>query len=290
MKNRIILCTLVLLPSFYVKASDSLSVNKNIRRINLIISSKTKKIDPAPLSFQFQAWVTHLFRRKTFFYIVAASSKEMIAKAQRILDKEHAMIGNIWFDSHGHFAKRKSLFEIGEDEFNYQNMSDTSHTKWLAGLSKYCDEFTKAGIGSCYAGATYSAAAVEAFPARRMNGDSLMMSLSHLLNRATVYASESWVMSGPGVFSNSYALSGHPGKRKFKDKVFEPVWQKLGVWNCYEGSTGYFHTVNTVSLDKRAAIQCLPENYISKGKHAKCQKKHLEGLKTGRYNLAAMYQ
>ena len=88
------------------------------KRVNFIISSKIKKVDPAPFSFQLQAWISRLFHRNRLFVVIAGSSEEMVSKVDKILQKQHAMIGNIWFDSHGHFGKRYSLFENGKDEFN----------------------------------------------------------------------------------------------------------------------------------------------------------------------------
>lgn len=200
------------------------------------------------------------------------------------------MIGNIWFDSHGHYARRHALFEIGADEFNAVNIHDSMHVRWLQVLGAYCDENTKAGIGSCYGGATYSLPAIENIPGNRMNGDSLMMGLSGILNKAIIYGSESWVMSGPGIFWSPYALSGYPLRRKFKDKIFEPVWERLGVWNCYYGGKKIFIRVPTVSLDKRAAIHEQPSEYLSFSKRRKRQQEHLGNLKSGRLNLASLYQ
>ena len=91
----------------------------NIRRLNFVVSSKQKKFDMAPFSFQLQAKLMRLFHKKELFVIIARSSEDAVNKITAILKSKNAMIGSLWFDSHGHWQRRRSLFEIGEEEFNY---------------------------------------------------------------------------------------------------------------------------------------------------------------------------
>ena len=200
------------------------------------------------------------------------------------------MIGTIWFDSHGHFNRRRSLFEIGEDEYNCKSVRDSTYTRYLKRLADYCDTNTKAGIGSCYGGATYSLPAIEEFPEARMNGDSLMIGLSELLNNATVYASESFVMTRPGILNASYGFFGNPAKKKFRDIIYGPVWEKLGEWNCYSGSTGQFEKAVTVSLRQDGSIHCKQKKYLAFEKNKKKLVAKMTSLKKGNYNLAYLYQ
>ena len=161
--------------------TDSNLQNANNKlRLNFLVSPKLKKFDAAPFSFQLQAKLMQLFHKKKMYVIVASSSEDMANQLLNILGKRNAMIGNIWFDSHGHFTRRRSLFEIGSDEFNSQSIQDSSFNRHLKKLAVYCDTITNAGIGSCYGGATYSLPAIEEFPEQRMNGDSLIIGLSEL--------------------------------------------------------------------------------------------------------------
>lgn len=271
--------------------TDSNLQNANNKlRLNFLVSPKLKKFDAAPFSFQLQAKLMQLFHKKKMYVIVASSSEDMANQLLNILGKRNAMIGNIWFDSHGHFTRRRSLFEIGSDEFNSQSIQDSSFNRHLKKLAVYCDTITNAGIGSCYGGATYSLPAIEEFPEQRMNGDSLIIGLSELLNNATVFGSESFVMTGPGILNASYAFSGNPGRKKFKDKVYEPVWKKLGEWNCYSGKKKSFEEPVTVALHQDGRISYKHKNYLEFEKNQEKWVKKLNRLKRGNYNIAGLYQ
>lgn len=274
-----------------VNEKDSLKLNsKPVLRLNFLVSPKQKKIDPAPLSFQLQAKLMRLFHKRELYLIIAASSQDMANQILAILAKKNAMIGNIWFDSHGHFNRRRSLFEIGKDEFNWRSIRDIEFSYHLKKLANYCDTDTRAGIGSCYGGATYSLPAIEEFPEGRMYGDSLMTGLSELLNHATVYASESFVMTRPGILNATYGFFGSPAKKKFRDIIYEPVWENLGEWNCYSGAKRQFEKTVTVSLRQDGRIHCKPKKFMAFEKNKKKLKEKLAKLKRGHYNLAYLYQ
>jgi hypothetical protein len=261
-----------------------------IRRLNFLVSPYQKKFDPAAFSFQLQAKLMQLFHKKEMFVIIVNSSEEMAEKIIQILKRKNALVGNIWFDSHGHFQRRRSLFEIGTEEFNYRTIRDTVFTVHLKRLANYCDSNTNVAIGSCYGGATYILPAIETFPAQRMNGDTLMAGLSKLMNNATVFASESFVMTGPGILNAGYALSGCPGRNKFKDPIYKPVWEKLGEWNCYSGKNQRFEDPVTVSLNQDGSIFFKTMNYLDFEKNKKKLSKNLHLLKKGNYNIAYLYQ
>jgi hypothetical protein len=218
------------------------------------------------------------------------SSAEIAKRVTKVLVENNAMIGNIWFDSHGHFSRRRSLFDIGKDEFNAQTIKDSIHTVSLRSISTYCDTNTNVAIGSCYGGATYTLPAIENFPEQRMNGDALMIYLGRILNKAKVYGSESFVMTGPGIFTAMYKLAGYPRRKKFKDPIYKPVWDHLGIWNCYNGNSGMFYQVTTVTINHHGNIYCKPTGYITIGKNKKRVEKRLAKFKRGNYNIASLYQ
>lgn len=261
-----------------------------VRRLNFMVSTKQKKVDLAPISFQAQAIIMRKYHKKDFYVIIAGSSKKMTRQITRILKRKKAMIGNIWFDSHGHWQRRRSLFEIGEEEFNYKTIQDSMLNTHLKKLAAYCDTNSNVGVGSCYAGATYTLPAIESIPAQRMNGDSLMIGVSKLFSNATVYACESFVMTKPGVMNAYYALAGAPGRKKFKDPIYAPVWERLGEWNCYSGKKGKFEEPVTISLNQDGSIYVKGKKYLSYEKNKKKLSKKMRKFKRGNYNLSQLYQ
>lgn len=261
-----------------------------VRRINFFVSGKLTKVDPPAISAQLQAKWQQLFRKDEFYCVIAGSADEMADRITRILKEKNAKAGNIWFDSHGYFARRRSLFMVGKDEVNAMSITDTAFNRPFQKLAAYCDTGTVIGIGSCYGGATFTLPAVEGLPEKRMNGDSLMMNLGKLLNNATVYGSESFVMTGPGMFYAGYTLAGFPALKRFKDPLFQHVWERVGNWNCYNGKTGEFSRVNTVYLKRCGTISTKKQSYLAESKHRKKQQKVLAGCKKGNYNLALLYQ
>ncbi|MEI9909942.1 MAG: hypothetical protein WDO71_09880 [Bacteroidota bacterium] len=259
-------------------------------RLNFFVSTRSNKFDTAPISFQLQAKLMRLFHKAELYVIVARSSEEAAKKISDILKKKNGMVGNLWFDSHGHWQRRRSLFEIGEEEFNYKTVRDSASTVHLQKFSAYCDTNTKVGIGSCYGGATYTLPAIENFPEQRMNGDSLMIGVSRLFGNATVYACESFVLTGPGIMNAGYALCGSPLRKKFKDPIYTPVWERLGEWNCYSGKDGRFESPVTVSLNQDGSIYVKGKNYLGFQKNKRKLSKKLLTFKRGNYNLAYLYQ
>ena len=274
---------------FAAAPADSIS-KPSPRRINIIVSKKMTKPDAALISFQLQAKWHRMFHKKEMFVIIAGSVNDMTDKIVKILDRENALIGNLWFDSHGHMGRRISLFEIGNDEINYQSIRENYIREALAKIGSYCDSNTNIGLGSCYSAASFKLPPVDKFPEQRMNGDSLMIRISELMNNATIFGTEGWVMTRPGIFNNSYALAGKPGKNRFKDPVFLPAWKNLGQWKSYSAGKGYFKSVETISMDKTGNISSNYISYLAFEKNRKKQMKNISRLKNGNFSTRYFYK
>ncbi|MEO6869819.1 MAG: hypothetical protein ABI168_09255 [Ginsengibacter sp.] len=125
--------------------------------LNIFIFTRERKnkIDLLAFYTLLRARVKSLFHQKEFYVINARSSKDATAEIERILHERKKFIKNIWFDSHGHYGNRYSSFRIGTDQFSYKNIHDTNAINSLRVIAKYCDENTKVGLGSCYAGADF---------------------------------------------------------------------------------------------------------------------------------------
>jgi hypothetical protein len=221
-------------------------------------------------------------RKEKFIVIVASSTKEVKDKIIDNLRERNAIIGSLWFDSHGRYKNGYSSFIIGNEEFSYKTIQDTAVTNNLRALANYCDRYTRIAIGSCYSGATYDHPAYNGKPATRMNGDSLIIGLANVLPKATVYGTEGWVMTKPGFFArHTYALAGYPLQKRFKDEVYRPVWEHMGIWHSYSTETKMFTTENTLSLTHMGTIHVKSQTYLDKEKYKKRQARNLEKLKPG---------
>jgi hypothetical protein len=221
-------------------------------------------------------------RGNKFIVIVARSSEEVKTKMLDYLDKKNAMIGSLWFDTHGRYANGYSSFILGQDEFSYKTIHDSTKTKHLKAIAPYCDEYTQVAIGSCYGGATYEKPAHDGKPSSRMNGDSLMIGMADVLTGATIYGTEGWVMTKPGIFcKHSYALAGYPLQKRFKDEVYKPVWEHMGMWHSYSSLTKKFETVNTLALTRMGTIRVKSVTYLDKEKCKRRLERNLGKLKPG---------
>jgi len=262
--------------------SQNFADKSGIRRLNFYVVNKPRTLDLFSRLVIVRARKKGMTRRHKFIVIVASSSKEVKDKIQDYLVKKNAMVGSLWFDSHGHYANGYSSFVLGKDEFNYKSINDTAHTKNLHALAAYCDEYSKIAIGSCYGGATYDKPAHNGLTASRMNGDSLMIGLANVLPNATVYGTEGWVMTKPGIFKkHSYALAGYPLQKRFKDEVYKPVWEHMGIWHSYSTITKKFETINTLSLTRMGTIHVKSVSYLEREKSRDRQKKNIAKLKPG---------
>ena len=252
------------------------------RRVNFYVVNKPKTLDLFSRLVVLRARKKGMTRRHKFIVIVAASAKEAKDKMEDHLQKKNAMIGSLWFDTHGRYANGYSSFILGKDEFSYKTINDTTKMKDLRALAIYSDEYTRVAIGSCYGGATYEKPAHSDKPASRMNGDSLMIGLANLLPKATIYGTEGWVMTKPGIFhKHSYALAGYPLQKRFKDEVYKPVWEHMGIWHSYSTITKKFEVINTLSLTRMGSIHVKEVTYLDKEKSKQRLEKNLAKLKPG---------
>jgi hypothetical protein len=262
--------------------SDSTATRLQIRRVNFYVVNKPKTLDLFSRLVIVRARKKGMTRRHKFIVIVASSSKEVREKIEDYLVKKNAMIGSLWFDSHGRYANGYSSFTLGKDEFSYKTIDNTAHTKHLHTLAAYCDEYTRIAIGSCYGGATYEKPAHNGLPSSKMNGDSLMIGLANVLPSATIYGTEGWVMTKPGIFKrHSYALAGYPLQKRFKDEVYKPVWEHMGIWHSYSTLTKKFETINTLSLTRMGTIHVKAVSYLQKEHGRDRQQKNIAKLKPG---------
>jgi len=262
--------------------ADNCTGKRSQHRVNFYIVNKPKTLDLFSRLVILRARKKGMTRRNKFVVIVATSAKEARDKVEDHLQKKNAMIGSVWFDTHGRYANGYSSFILGKDEFSYKTINDTAKMKDLRALASYCDEWTRVAIGSCYGGATYEKPAHNGKPASRMNGDSLMIGLANLLPGATIYGTEGWVMTKPGIFhKHSYALAGYPLQKRFKDEVYKPVWQHMGIWHSYSTVTKQFEVINTLSLTRMGTIHVKEVTYLDKEKSKQRLEKNLAKLRPG---------
>jgi len=255
----------------------SLTATAQQSRHNFYVSGRDNGFHFSSFFVKAQAWV-HDVSAKKFHFIIASSDEEAVEKITRILNNKHAMIGSLWFDSHGLYKQGYSSFHIGNNEFSYKNITDSSATKYLYQLTPYCDANTNIGIGSCYGGATFYFPGNEHAPAGRMNGDSLMIGIGKIFIASNIYASESWVMNKPGVFADNFAFAGYPWGNKYKQPVWAPVWNYLGNWKRYNHNTGQMQNINTVALDKTGNINIRNRNYLELEKGKRKQQKNISKM------------
>ncbi|HKC37437.1 MAG TPA: hypothetical protein VKB95_15280, partial [Chitinophagaceae bacterium] len=256
------------------------------QKLNFFVVSKRKKgkLDPATRFNVLRSKIKSLFRPKNFVAIVAPGADHASVKILHRLEKYNASIGTIWFDSHGAYRKGYSLFYIGHDEINYENLVDSSFKSSFELLTPYSTSETKLVIGSCYGGATYIRASIDYKDTTRMNGDSLMMALGKIFPQARIYGSESWVMTKPGIFNdNKVAVAGFPKRKLFRDVCYQPAWERMGKWNEYNAAANTFIAVNPVTLDSYGNVEIARQAFNIKDETQKDILKNITRLATGLY-------
>ena len=258
---------------------------QNEKKLNFFVIAKRKKgkLDLATRFNVFRTKLKSLFRKEKFISIVAEDAQQMSAKVQYRLNKYKGGIGTIWFDSHGMYKKGYSLFFIGHDEYSYKTLKDSSFINPIAVLAAYSDINTKVIIGSCYGGATYQRASIDYKDTTKMNGDSLMIYLGEIFQQATVYASESWVMTKPGLFLKREAVAGFPGRKLFRDYCYQPAWENMGKWNEYKAVSNSFLPVNPLTMDMYGNAIVRTISYTCNEKVRKDIIKNLSRLEAGLY-------
>ena len=277
-------------PMFPTEITYGVTANEidkeNSERINFFVftKEKSKKIDWLAIYTLARARVKSFFHHKKLHVIKAESSADAAIKIENILSKKRQLISNLWFDSHGHYGNRYSSFRIGTDQFSYKNIDDSNAIKNLQKIALYCDEKTKVALGSCYAGADFYFPATDSTPACRMNGDSLMIGLGNIFTKSSIYASESWVMAKPGIFTNKFGFAGYPLNKRFKDSVYAPAWERIGKWRELSKTDRQIKSIATVALDRNGNIHTRDRHYNefkkAKTKSAKALKQLKPGLAT----------
>lgn len=162
------------------QTSDRTSIQCLQPRMNFYVVNKPKKLDLYSRLVIIRARKRAMSRREKFIVLVASSSKAVRDRIEYQLKKKNAVIGSLWFDSHGHYKNGYSSFSLGKEEFSYKTITDTVYTNYLRELAAYCDQNTRVAIGSCYSAATYEMPAHSGKPASRMNGDSLIIGQAQL--------------------------------------------------------------------------------------------------------------
>lgn len=249
------------------------------RRMNIYVVSKQEKFEFLPYTVQLRATIKSLFRHKRMRVIIAGSSETAFVKIEQLLKKHHAVIGNLWFDSHGLYKNGFSSFSIGQDNFCYKNINDTVHTAALRKIAACTDNDTRIGIGSCYGGARFTHPGSATVKSGPMKGDSLMIGMGKIFSGSTVYASGGWVMMKPGIFSDKFGFAGYPLGKKYRTAYWKPVWDHLGEWYSYNSAENFIRNINTVALNNVGEIKVRARNYLSLNKAVKKQGKAIAALR-----------
>ena len=270
------------------KDGNNYNKSKNIipgKQPNFFVISRRKKgkLDLATRYNVLRTKLRAFFNHKKFIAVIAKNPEHMSNRLIYWLDKKKSAIGTIWFDSHGQYKKGYSLFTVGETEISYKTLKDSALITPFSKLSFYTTKLTKIIIGSCYGGATYKRLSIDYSDTTRMNGDSLMISLGHIMQEGIVYGSESWVMSKPGLFKRQPATGGNPGRKLFLDICYEPVWKNIGEWNQYIIAEKKFEAINTVALDRTGNLVIRGLPYVIEKKKEKDVQLKITKLEPGLY-------
>ena len=70
-------------------------------------------------------------------------------------------------------------------------------------------------------------------------------------------------------------------KKRFKDEVYRPVWEHMGIWHSYSTITRRFEVVNTLSLTRMGSIHVKEVTYLDKEKSKQRLEKNLGKLRPG---------
>lgn len=262
-------------------------IKARINKVNFFIISKKEKgrFDVPTWYNIIRTKLKSIFHGKDFMPIVANNGNDMCAQVKKKLTKRNAIIGTIWFDSHGKFRKGYSLFTIGEDEYNYRSIKDSSMAAHFIELSPFIGPESNIIIGSCYGGATFRRLTNGYKDTAQMKGDSLMIYIGTLLKNGVVYGSESWVMSRPGLFLKQLSLYGNPGRKRFHDSYYKPAWESVGKWNKYVVAGSDFKPANVISLTSNGKLIEFQKPFCIKKKYRKSIKKIIANLRPGLFKF-----
>jgi hypothetical protein len=257
---------------FYCCAPQKGGAQGTAKYLNFYVFTKDadSKLDFFGKTALFRAKTKSLLSNGQLYAINAQNTAQAVYQILSVLATEQALLGNLWIDSHGLYKQGYSSFHIGSDEYSYKNINDSAATALLRLLARHCDSTANIGIGSCYGGATFTFPGSPTAPPGRMNGDSLMLGMGRIFQKATIYGSESWVMAKPGIFGDKFGFAGYPLGKRYRTRYWQPVWERLGQWNRYSTATGLFEAVNTVALDRQGNITVRARHYqwLEKGQKA----------------------
>jgi hypothetical protein len=253
-------------------------------RINVFVFSKESHFTLSSFAIRTNTRFAQIFSHR-IKVVKIQSPAELPSKMKELMDRHpDKMIGNLWIDSHGTYRSGRSLFMLGEDTINYLSIANPQVMEALSAVAAYCDEKSFVALGACYGSATYNRPANHIVPEKRMNGDSLLLQLGKAFTLTPVLASESWVMTKPFMFGSKWGISGYPLEHRFRDELFRPVWERLGMWRILEPGANEVKPVNTVSLSGKGDIRFNESNYLDREKHKKKQGKNLSKLEPGLYD------
>jgi len=263
------------------KDEQPASAQKEKLNFFAIAKRKKGKLDLATRFNVFRTKLRALSHKHTFISIIAKDGQDMARQISEKLNKVDATIGTLWFDSHGSYKKGYSLFYIGHDEYSMHTLKDDCYKSSIENVARFTDADTKIIIGSCYGGATYVRSTVDYKDTLRMDGDTLMMTLGNIFRRGQVFASESWVMSKPGLFHRRPAVGGNPGRKLFLDICYRPAWDNIGVWNKYNVCTRVFEKSNPISMDPQGNLVVRGRSYAEEKNIWKDREKKLKKMAPG---------
>lgn len=248
--------------------NDDLLEKGDPHQVNVFVISKThrKTPDVTTAYIRLRATINAIHAPNHFLLIIARNADEAAHKIERHFQRRKGKIASLWFDSHGHYGDRYASFSIGETKFFYQNITDSNYTNALRSIGRFCDNNTKIALGACYAGAGYDFPATDSNNPVNMQGDSLLKGLGQIFSASIIYASESWVMAKPGMFTHKYGFAGNPIQKRFRDKIYEPVWEHLGSWKMYAASTGELKNIPTLAITRWGKIKINKKDYNQLGR------------------------
>ncbi|MBS1511746.1 MAG: hypothetical protein JST86_12945 [Bacteroidetes bacterium] len=273
-----LIITTMLLLSLLSANGQQPAYDSAARRINVYVISKSEKFEFLPFTVKVRAVIKSVLHHRKMRVVVANCSDVAAAKISRIMQRRDALIGSLWFDSHGLYKNGFSSFSIGIDNFNYKNINDSTHTAFLKCIAQFTDARSKIGIGSCYGGAAFIHPGTATVKSGPMKGDSLMIGMGKIFNNSTVYASGGWVMMKPGIFGDNFGFAGYPLGKRYRTAYWKPVWDHLGEWYSYTATDGFIRNINTVALNHTGTIMVRQRTYLSLNKAVRKQSRALASL------------
>lgn len=251
MKQATFVILIALLCSCHSSRQLSQQATEQQQRINIYVFDNPHKKKLFSQTVYWRAKWHAMWSKGKMYAFRATTPEDAANRIETLLKERNAMIGHLYFDSHGYYYNRLSAFQYGGKRITYLTIKADSLRKPLERIAAYCDSGSKVTLGACFTAATYDFPDKDTLKGRRMNGDSLLLTLGGIFNRSTIYGSQSWVMESPGLWSGGYKLAGGPGQRIYKDVLFKPAWETLGRWTKFNPKTGRLEECNPVAMNKK---------------------------------------